>query len=111
MRSIYQFTTFKIIPPKFMDKMLVYLGMQKDDAVGATDGSGEKNDKVKRMLAEDEKYHHEHDDEELSNMSEAGYTKGSGIVKNLNVMIFGFLILLILIIFVAVARLIMRKLS
>ena len=110
LKSIYQFTTFKLIPPEFMDKILIFLGIKEQEKVG-----GKTENTLKRMLTGTQDDHEEpkdeHDDVEISNMTEAGYTHQSGIVKNLNFMIIGFLILLIAIVFVAVGRLIMRTVS
>jgi len=94
LQSIYQFTTFKIIPETLMDDILIKLGF-KDS--GETDIIMNTS----RRLEETEV--------SASNFETMGYTSDSGILENLNTILFGALGLGILIVIVLICKALSKR--
>ena len=79
MKSIYQFTTFKVIPDDVMKKIIKYFQGSTTESKG-------------RKL------------EELPNPKQIGLKKTSTYFENLNIILFGVVSILILILFIMIAR-------
>ena len=101
LKSIYQFTTFKVIPPEFMDKGLKYLGLKEE--------TFEKSEEDKEESASGKRRLEEKDD--LTNIELVGYTKDSGMLENLNSFLLAGVGCAIVILCIVAAKVIERSLS